>query len=120
MIERLARTLLAVAFMAPIAISAQEHATPATPKPPVAVTPTATPTQVATAIAEALRTAEAAQAKRQAAAPRPASPRKPVATPPQRRYEVKWPVEHTVVQWPKPTSDRVRVAWPEALLPICE
>jgi hypothetical protein len=134
-ITRLSRALFTLAILMPTALGAQEqeHQTapakiaPAeaaaapqppvksTPKETVGVTPTATAAQVAAALAEALRTAEAAQAKRQPATQRPASPRKPVATTPQRRYELNWLVERTVVQWTAPPSDRVRVAWPEAV-----
>ena len=86
-----------------------------TPKQTLGVAPSASPKQVAAAIAEAIRSAEAAQVSRQAART-PASRRRTEtvrqAPPPARRYEVHWPEQRMVVQWPMPTSDGVTLVWP--------
>ena len=82
----------------------------------VQVTPTLPPAQVATAVADALRAAEAAEARRATrVAIRPILPRRtPVATAPAKRYEVRWPEQRMVVQWPGTATDRVTLTWPAA------
>jgi hypothetical protein len=106
-------------------LNAQEHG-PAHAEPPktvqtdavknVQVTPTLPPAKVAAAVADALREARAAETRR--AAPvsiRPILPRRtPVATAPAKRYEVRWPEERMVVQWPGAATDRVTLTWPAA------
>jgi hypothetical protein len=97
--------------------TASEHAKPAGTKPQnVHVAPTLPPAKVAAAVAEALREAEAAAAKRAA---KPAAPPLhvrsipgPAAAAQPRKYELRWPEQRMVVQWPSTASDHVTLKWP--------
>jgi hypothetical protein len=107
-------------------LAGQEHGQAKTTAPTVAtksqsvqVAPTLPPAKVAAAVAEALREAEAAEAKRAAGpAARPLHARRtPVAAAQPRKYEVRWPEQRMVVQWPSTASDHVTLTWPGTLLP---
>jgi hypothetical protein len=94
--------------------SAQEHATTPAAKPQnTQVTPTVPATKVAAAVAEALRAAEAAEARRASRGTiRTMLPRSTPAAP-TRKYQVRWPEQRMVVQWPGTSDDRVTLIWPD-------
>jgi hypothetical protein len=83
----------------------------------VNVTPTIPAAKVAAAVAEAMRQAEEAAARRKARITvRPSTTARMITTAPVnvRRYEVQWPAQRMVVQWPAaaPADGRVRLTWP--------
>jgi hypothetical protein len=99
-------------------LAAQDHATTATKPQSVQVTPTTVPAaKVAAAVAEALRAAEAAEARRagRVTTTRPPVPRSTAAAAmPARIYEVRWPEQRMVVQWPGTSDERVTLIWPDS------
>jgi hypothetical protein len=120
---RLGVALAIVLVLGSARLRAQEHGVaPAVdaPKPQaepaksVQVTPSVPAVKVAAAVAEALRAAEAAEARRASkVVMRPILPRRTPATTPGKRYEVRWPEQRMVVQWPGTKSDRVVLTWPD-------
>ena len=106
----------------PVRVVPPSHGAAESKAKSVGVTPSAPPAQVAAAVAQALREAEEAQARRAARTPArpivvvrtPSAPtRTPAGTP--KKYDVRWPEQRMVVQWPSTVDDRVRLTWPESL-----
>src|SRR5688572_2071743 len=96
---------------APAGAVPRPHAEPAKS---VQVTPSVPAVKVAAAVAEALRAAEQAEARRASkVVMRPILPGRTPASTPGKRYDVRWPEQRVVVQWPGTRSVRVVLTWPD-------